>query len=227
VTTLFSRFTESTLWKILKGRKGDLDKRIAAAVQPILEEAEMILLAGSSATKDFTLHDHAHAFRVAERMYEIVGDELVPKLSGYELALLLLSAYLHDIGMAPAENHVNRYRRHILYGDATAPDRLSEAESLDLRKFLDNSSWQITLPLGRDGKADAATHAQADEVLTDYCRHKHNDWSEAWVKANLEADNGLPHYTHWQSDLILICKSHHYGYEHLKKADFDPSLVWG
>lgn len=67
-----------------------------------MPDIERVLNAGTSPL-DFTLHDAEHSFRVAEWMARIVPDDVLPKLSVYELALLLLSAYLHDIGMAPEQ----------------------------------------------------------------------------------------------------------------------------
>jgi hypothetical protein len=180
----------------------------------------------SPATRDFTLHDHGHAFRVAERMQEIVGDRLLEQLSTYELAFLLLSAYLHDIGMAPAQKKVERHRRHILFGDDKKPEKLSEDEALAFREFYDSSDWNAPVPFAPEGGADEVAIQSANEVLTDYCRYKHNDWSEAWMRQHLNsADRNLPHYPHWLDDLILICRSHHYGFEHLKRDEFNPALV--
>ncbi|VTR93220.1 Putative phage head-tail adaptor OS=Clostridium sporogenes ATCC 15579 GN=CLOSPO_00710 PE=4 SV=1: HATPase_c_3 [Gemmata massiliana] len=222
-------FKITELWKTLAARPAELDIRIRVALEPMLDKAEMVLREGAPATKDFTLHDEAHAFRVAQRMHEIINGEVLEKLSSYELALLLLSAYLHDIGMAPKRKHVERHRRHLLRGDAEQTDKLNDAEAAEVRKFLDNSPWNVELPLVRDGKADEAAEVLANEIVTDYCRHKHNDWSEAWINENLpagNADHALPNYPGWRDDLILICRSHHYGYEHLKTDKFLPTLVW-
>src|SRR5262245_33877725 len=91
---------QCVLWKTLQNSADPVDKEIVASLMKIMPLAQRILAEKSPAARDFTLHDHAHGFRVAERMAEILG-ELLNSLSGYELALLLMSAYMHDIGMAP------------------------------------------------------------------------------------------------------------------------------
>src|SRR5690349_9038196 len=65
------------------------------SVMPVIEK---ILDLGGTTPKDFTLHDSEHSFRVAERMWQLIPEETKAILSAYELGMLLLSAYLHDIG---------------------------------------------------------------------------------------------------------------------------------
>jgi len=74
-------------------------------------DIERVLSSAGTSPLDFTLHDAEHSFRVAEWMAKIVPGDVLEKLSGYELALLLLSAYLHDIGMTPEQARVQRHWR--------------------------------------------------------------------------------------------------------------------
>lgn len=63
---------------------------------------EALLGEDSAGNLTFTLHDPDHAYRVAQRMADIIPADVLRRLSAYELSLLLLSAYVHDIGLAPA-----------------------------------------------------------------------------------------------------------------------------
>jgi hypothetical protein len=163
----FPSWSETALWRAIESRTGPIDKKIISALNLMMPDIQSVLMDGSPATRDFTLHDHGHAFRVAERMQEIVGDRLLEQLSTYELAFLLLSAYLHDIGMAPAQKKVERHRRHILFGDDKKPDKLSEDEALAFREFYDSSDWNAPVPFAPEGGADEVAIQSANEVLTD------------------------------------------------------------
>lgn len=60
---------------------------------------------------EFTLHDGDHLFRVLGLMEKLITEENIDKLSIPELLLLILSAFLHDIGMAPDEKDVIAWRK--------------------------------------------------------------------------------------------------------------------
>lgn len=67
--------------------------------------------------------------------------------------------------------------------------------------------------------------AEVDQTVAHYCRNRHNDWSEDWIRRNLNRVPSL--YNGWVEDLILLCKSHHEGYEALISNCFNPRLVPG
>src|SRR5437868_9758832 len=95
------RWEETRLWAELAGSSGDEAEAVRAGLGVVLPRVEGVLRSGTPAAKDFTLHDELHAFRVAELMVGVVPVEVLPLLSPFELGLLVLSAYLHDVGMSP------------------------------------------------------------------------------------------------------------------------------
>lgn len=60
---------------------------------------------------EFTLHDADHLFRVLYLMERLAPDQIIEQLSAPELLLLCLSAFLHDIGMAPDERTVIAWKK--------------------------------------------------------------------------------------------------------------------
>jgi hypothetical protein len=94
------------LWQMIQERtqEGDSARKLLNNVMP---EIETVLAKGGTAPMDFTLHDEEHALRVAERIVELLPDDVSPELTAFELALLLLSAYLHDISMTPTRDVVS------------------------------------------------------------------------------------------------------------------------
>jgi hypothetical protein len=183
-------------------------------VMPAIVE---VLDLGGTMPKDFTLHDSAHSFRVAERMWKLIPESTKPILSAYELGLLLLSAYLHDIGMSPEFEKVRRHRSFL----TERKEGLSEEEIDEFQKWIDDDprtgELNIREPLDLDD-------GLVNYILSYYIRHKHNDWSGEWIRKHLGGEVLLS-YAEWVDDLVLVCKSHHYGLDHLLEVAFDPRFV--
>ena len=109
---------QSKLWAELQ-RKRDSDsegQKILSGLQQVLEPVQILLQSSSTSPKDFTLHDAAHAFRVAEMMTILVPGDVAEQLSLFELALLLMSAYCHDIGMVPSRSKERSTLDYLLTG---------------------------------------------------------------------------------------------------------------
>lgn len=55
---------------------------------------------------EFTLHDSTHIFNILNIMGKLIPSENMSKLSTPDLFMLIISAFLHDIGMAPDEEYI-------------------------------------------------------------------------------------------------------------------------
>lgn len=215
---------ETTLWKQLETASGPEAVAARALLDQEMPGIQTILTQAHTAPTDFTLHDADHSFRVAKWMAEIIPGDVLEKLSPYEITLLLLSAYLHDIGMTPEQGRVERLWYHLVYG---APDPksprlpLTEEEARDLQGWLDDDGRDLTIPLAPDGAVSEETKRLADLMIAHYCRHKHNEWSGDWIRTNLDR-KALAGCETWIDDLVQLCHSHHEGYDELKQSRFDP-----
>lgn len=78
---------------------------------------------------EYTLHDGEHLFRVLYLMEKLIPDDKINKLSPPELMLLILTAFFHDIGMAPYEKELRAWKKDWKGKD---PD---EKESEEYEKF--------------------------------------------------------------------------------------------
>lgn len=145
---------ETRLWGVLAAAPDEEASEVRATLQQWMPGIEKLLSAADTAPRDFTLHDAAHSLRVAAWMAEIVPVEVLPLLSNYELALLLLSAYLHDIGMSPAQNHVHRHWRHLVFGKSQddPAEELTLVEEQELQAWLFAIGKEITPPLAVSGR---------------------------------------------------------------------------
>lgn len=218
-------WNDTDLWKQLQQRgkrrspQHEAANEIATQVQQWMPIITTVLAKGATSPQDFTLHDEDHAYRVAQRMWELVPKTQRNHLSDYEVALLLLGAYLHDIGMCPSRRQVSNVHYYLL----TKEDGLlSPIEAADLQSWLDRERDGIVPPLCT--AAPAATElALAEEITTYYVRHKHNEWSADWIRENLKENLGDLSDT--QTVLIRLCQSHHWDHLRLQQDDFNPRPV--
>jgi hypothetical protein len=158
-------------------------------------------------------------------MGEVAGN-ILTNLTCFELSLLLLSAYLHDIGMTPEFKKVDAHFTYLL---TAGKHCLTDQEINELQTWLDDEGYQVVPPIS-DATPLSERLTLAREIATHYCRHRHNDWSEEWIRANLKAVQ-LGNYTGWIDDLVLLCKSHHFGFEKIMQPALrlrrvaNPSVV--
>jgi hypothetical protein len=207
------------LWDELKERGDEPAPRLRRILERVIPEVETVLDQGDTMPANFTLHDSGHSWRVARWMGRLAGD-LLPRLSSHDLGMLLLSAYLHDIGMTPPLGRVRAHHAHLLSG---AGENLSAEEADALQAWLDDN-WDGLVPPLRDGTPTGSDLRLADRIVAGYVRHRHNDWSEAWIREHL-ASAASEMYPAWLDDLVRLCKSHHFSIDELKDKKFNPREV--
>jgi hypothetical protein len=211
-------WTTTALWVRLKAL-GEGAEATRHYVKTWLDDVQTLLAKAGSSPLNFTLHDDGHSFRVAERMVELIPDNTLARLSDPELALLLLSAYLHDIGMNPNYEMVLKVRAFLLSGICNLPP--SEADRV--QKWLDETNPGMQPPLLQD--IPDYERVEHIELLTaHYCRFRHNDWSEQFILNAAQRISSAP-YGLFVQDLIALCKSHHFGMPELMSQSFDLRIV--
>lgn len=215
-----TNWQNTVLWATIQSKSSPETTSVQTTLHHCMPNIQKVLAVGGTAPTDFTLHDSGHAFRVAQRMVQIIPENVLPELNGYELTLLLLSAYLHDIGMTPERQKVQLHHHYLLTGNA---QDLNAQELEEFQKWLDDEHDGITPPLCTS-QPSVKDLRLADELTTFYCRHRHNDWGEQWIRNNIRAiEKNL--YVDWLDDLIILCRSHHDGYTELKNEKFTPRIV--
>ena len=132
------------LWGSLEMKSTTEADAVRTTLKQCMPKIEAVLNKGGTAPSDFTLHDADHSYRVAQRMADVVPTNVLPELSAYELGLLLLSAYLHDIGMTPERRKVREHYDFLLTGEK---GDLRETEIAELQEWLDDQNREVTIPL--------------------------------------------------------------------------------
>ncbi|UCE47115.1 MAG: ATP-binding protein, partial [Phycisphaerales bacterium] len=109
----------------------------------------------------FTMHDPTHSLKVAHLMWQILKPERRKTLTPPEIAILVISAFLHDLGMALSTDE----REKRLDPDSDLWDRLELDEAL--KKSIQGLKDQLSDPDFPEAQKDRARHrlAQAEEAL--------------------------------------------------------------
>lgn len=173
---------------------------------------------------EFTLHDGDHLFRVLSLMERLLSVEQLHKLSTPELMLLVLSAFFHDIGMAPDERDVIAWKKTW----DTTPKFESKEENSEYNKFQrfyyarpdDRARVEEYLLQGDNTGADRAKA----HVVTEYIRITHAERAKQiikkdWMGKILYRDTDLT------VEFASICFSHNE--DPLSILDLDPNYLCG
>lgn len=165
------------LWDVLK----TVDDAQRAKVRKLLEDAAAILDRVIETFPTYTLHNATHAENVVKLMADLLGDR-VKDLTPLEAALLMLSAFYHDIGMVFREEERNRL-----------------TEEPEWKTFLDTKP-DAYLAVKKTGEVPL-------DIAEWYCRWRHAD--RVYVYLNRLPDDLLKWgQTSIREELGELCRSH-------------------
>ncbi len=209
----------TNLWRQLESRDGTVAENLRTIIHVVMPDIETTLAKSGSSPSNFTLHDADHSYRVSEQMAELAGPKLLDQLEPHDLGMLLLSAYLHDIGMTPP---IARLDQHLAYLFSGNSSEISDEDVESLRSWLDDEWDGLTPPISPKTPAIPEIRL-ARRILAGYVRHRHNDWSEDWIRKSFS--HMKEPYPGWLDDLIRLCQSHHFDIDQLRSSTFAPRLV--
>ncbi|MEM6457915.1 MAG: hypothetical protein AAF710_00825 [Planctomycetota bacterium] len=173
-------------------------------VQAIADEAAAWLKRFPHRHPEFTLHDEVHCVRVVYLMGNVLGDQ-VSSLNACECALLILSAYFHDIGMVPDDAKINQIKDTPEWREHEGTWAQEHPNYGSIQSLLQNQ--QIS-QVDRGRAEDRLVQLRA-AMLTDYLRPLH---------AQLSAEHFIEHYAADQrlklqnvsmaESIARLCRSH-------------------
>ncbi|SMF92273.1 Molecular chaperone, HSP90 family [Paenibacillus uliginis N3/975] len=123
---------------------------------------------------EYTLHDGDHLFRVLKLMENLLTPKNISKLSVPELLILILSAFFHDIGMAPDEKSVVSWKKvWDKYPDFE--DELDEEEYLKFKRYVSAKPDRTAVinDLSNQGNNSKA-ELMKSYLISDYIRETHS-----------------------------------------------------
>lgn len=131
---VIDRLNKSLIYLTLKEKCKEKDSEVIALVDSVVLYSYSRVKTIINHMGEFTLHDGEHLFRVLNLMERILTSNIIKNLSIPELQLLVLSAMMHDIGMAPEEKDVLAWKKVFDY----EPEFESDEEKLiseDFKRF--------------------------------------------------------------------------------------------
>jgi hypothetical protein len=214
-----SKIEESNLWKILETNieKPSLHLENLSNVKRVTEYAADILNRTNETFPNYTWHNPKHALNVLSLMDEILGD-FEETLTPSECTILLISAFMHDIGMAftPEERELLfQHRDFSKFGDFEKYKKEKPEIHLKYRTAKRNGDDKVLR-----------------EIALDYCRWKHAERVDLYLLI-IEREGWL----FWdgkplRKSIRLVCESHNWDIKKLLSLDDNGDLrlnttYWG
>lgn len=185
-----------------------ITRDLISLVDEVFEECRQIHKTVLCHMPEYTLHDEEHLLRTVELMDRLLPTLTLQNLTPLELAGLILSAALHDIGMAPSENEIRRLLSKSSGAMNEDPNRLR------YRSFREG----YPAILRRQHELHSENRFEAQELeaylLSEYLRQTHGDrgrqfifdrYSEKFIYADFNFASQLAEvcYRHTQDPLLL------------------------
>jgi molecular chaperone HtpG len=163
--------------------------------------------------EEYTLHDISHSEDVIKNMWEFIPDKVKENLNAMEIYLLILSAYLHDVGMAVSKDE---------------EDEILESE--EFLKFRDKHEREVDLieKYKEEGNTRAAEFYEK-QIFMDYIREHHHERSYEYIMKNYNGESGLKIDNGDHARVIAkICRAHRLDVTDLEDtSEFDREYSLG
>ena len=170
---ILARLNKSEIYQTLRLKCEEKDPEVIALVDSIVSYSCSRSKTIIRHMGEFTLHDEEHLFRVLNIMELLLSSRVISNLSIPELELLILSAFMHDIGMAPEEKDILAWKK--------VWDSEPEFESTEEKfKYEEFNRFYLARPDDKkriidyiiQGKHSLADTAKA-YLITEYIRQTH------------------------------------------------------
>ncbi len=172
-------------------------EKVINLVDKITVDATNTLETISNQFKDFTLHNEVHSINIINRIGNIIEvSESLEELSFIEIGILILSAYLHDIGMAYDENF---FHKIIGTKDFKSFYEMETGKIFDLSKFKEDIK-----NISHDNETN-----NEQEIFNNYSRLYHGKLSRTYIINKWEKDEDWTINNVSIVDIVAdICESH-------------------
>lgn len=209
------RLIKSQIYKELIEKCADKDTEVVTLVNEAVSYACQRTKTIIKHMGEYTLHDGDHLFRVLNLMEKLLSKETIKQLSAPELMLLILSAFFHDIGMAPDEKDVLAWKK-VWDASPQFENKEEEGKYNEFYRYYSARPDQkeIINQLINEGKHTNAETIKA-YLITDFIRNTHaerareivaQDWEGKIVyrTADLTVEFAEICYSHNEDPLSLI-----------------------
>jgi hypothetical protein len=212
-TNLDNRLVKTIIYnQLMKKCEKSRQHDVLALVSEVSNFAVMRLKTVVKNMPEFTLHDDTHIFNMLTIMEKIIPVSNFEKLSTPDLLMLILSVFLHDIGMAPEEKYILTWKNQL--SDTEYNDELLKEKEV-FQRFRMTYTHQLA-DIERLKAEDQHSKAQLleDFIITEYIRTTHSTRARKII-ANYWDRKIIYQDTDLTEDLASICFSHNENYTYL------------
>lgn len=200
------RLNKSAIYNTLRNKCDNKDEAVIALVNDAVSYAFQRTKTIIKHMGEFTLHDGDHLFRVLNLMEKLLPEQTIKNLSKPELMLLILSAFFHDIGMAPDEKQILTWKKIWDYEPIIEPDEENDFNQFKRFYSARPEQEEIINQLTQQKKYSNADTIKA-YLITEFIRQTHADRAREiiekdWNNKILFRDADLT------VELAQICYSH-------------------
>jgi len=212
-TDFDDQLIKSAIYSRLKEKCDECNQHeVLALVSEVGNFAVMRLKTVIKNMPEFTLHDDTHIFNMLTIMEKIIPVSSLEKLSIPDLLMLVLSVFLHDIGMAPEEKYILAWKNQ-LPDNEYDNELLKEKEAFDRFRVTYTHQLADIERLNTEGQHPKAQLLE-DYIITEYIRTTHSIRARKiiaifWNKKIIYRDTDLT------ENLAAICFSHNENYTYL------------
>jgi len=198
--------------------KAQVTSTVLNGVSDAYEKSKLIL----KYMPEYTLHDGVHLFRVLNNMEKLIPEENLEKLTLPDLMLLILTAFFHDLGMAPYEYEIRAWKQD---WKEEEPDEEERAIYSDFERFTKTYPEKLDeIKRFRTKGQDAKARLLEDYLISEYIRTTHAQRAKIiiakeWKNRIFYGDTDLTQV------LAQLCFSHNEDSMSLLK--FDTSYLCG
>ena len=207
----------SKIYKILKERCSQENDNIGASILSLVNDIVTFACDKSKTIlkymPEYTLHDQTHLFRVLLLMERLIPPDTLDQLSIPELMMLILSAFLHDIGMAPEEEDISAWKKIWADEEPTAEEYEEHKKYDRFRSTYPHKIEEINKLVEYENYQKAAL--VENYIISEYIRTTHtkrarvviaNNWSKKikYEDKNLTYELAQLCFSHGESALSLL-----------------------
>ena len=165
---------KSAIYTELEQKCSKKDAEVIALVDSAVEYAILRTKTIIKHMGEFTLHDSSHLFRVLYLMEKLMPESMIKNLSVPELMLLILSAFFHDIGMAPSEKQVLTWKKIWDTDPKLEVDELADYDEFKRFYLARPDQQEIIQQLISAGNSSQVDNIKS-YLITEFIRKLHSD----------------------------------------------------
>jgi len=218
-----TRLHKSEIYNTLKRKCTEKDSEVIGLVDSAVSYSVQRTKTIIKNMGEFTLHDSDHLFKVLHLMEKLLPEATLKNFSPPELMLLILTAFFHDIGMAPDEAEVLTWRKIWDVSPIINPEE--QKTFYEFKKFYSARLEEHETLIQLIEKGDNSTaNILKSYLITEFIRKTHAQRATEIIEKDWK-DKIVFRDTELTVEFAQLCLSHNE--DALTLLDFDKNLLCG